>query len=133
MTGLPAAVAQRIADTTGLDPRLGRRARAGACRGCSAPVIRGLDEDMCAFLVEADPHRLTPLGELQAALTGRATFTLGGRPPQLLHRDRNRIRGNSPELVVVLAEHKCGAVPLDAYPDEPPAAIRTKGSDVPPF
>lgn len=135
MTGIPAAVARHIETLTGLDPRLGRRARAGACRKCSAPVVRGLDGDMCAFLTATDPRRLTPEGELLALLGGRDTFTLDGHPPQLTHRTRHDIRTRPPGRHIVLVEHQCNAPPLPAYPDMPAERedISRRESSEPPF
>lgn len=136
MTGLPAWVADKIATTTGLDPRLGRRPRATICRRCQAPVLHGLDGERCALQVDADPTLLTNIGELLALLAGRATFDLDSHPPQLTHRHRWRIRGHPADTNTVIPEHTCGAAALPNRPPEPPPPRTVRGKDTddePPF
>lgn len=133
MTGLPAPILQRIADTTGLDPRLGRRARATVCPRCHQPVLTGLDEDRCAFTATTDPVALTTVGEALALISGRATYQLTGRPPHLLHRDQWRISGQPADTAIVLPSHQCGAPPLPTRAVDKPPANRKSGGDECPF
>jgi hypothetical protein len=53
-----------------------RSASLTRCRDCKAPILYGLDADMCALSVRADPTPLTPLGEALALIDGRATYSL---------------------------------------------------------
>lgn len=130
---IPAHVLDAIATRTGIDPRgIGRSARWGACTRCNAPVLRGLDADMCAFQAEADPQPLTPIGEILALAGGRATYLLDGKPPALSFRDRHRIRTFPAAQFTVLPEHQCGAPALPTKPSAPAPAERTAG-DRPPY
>lgn len=105
-----------------LKPVGGRTARPDRCRHCKAPILRGLDENLCAFQIAVDPAPLAAIGEVLALLDGRSTVTA--------HRDRSNIiltRRNQwaisrhpagqPDRVQpydVLAEHHCGSPPLPA-------------------
>lgn len=60
---------------------LARRARIRTCE-CGERVLAGLDAEVCAFEVHADPMPLTALGEALALIDGRRTFAVhheGGR------------------------------------------------------
>jgi len=84
------------------------------CTKCRAPILYGLDADLCALSVKADPTPLTPLGEAIALLGGRRTFHLtdiAGRI-EITMRDQWAIGGESAHLVV--PEHKCNSR-LDAH------------------
>jgi hypothetical protein len=52
-----------------------RKAKPRRCRTCNAVVVIGLDADMCAFEVHADPVPLSQLGEALAVATGRRTVS----------------------------------------------------------
>lgn len=122
MTGIPAPVLEAIATRTGVDPRgIGRHAQLGACRRCSAPVLRGLDADMCAFTAEADPTPLTAVGEVLALAASRPTYTLHGRPPVLTVRSRHHISRYPANKNTVLPEHQCHApaLPTRIIPEYP--------------
>lgn len=104
-----------------------RAAQAGLCGNCRAPIMRGLDGDVAAFLVTVDPNPLDPLGEALALLAGRATFELRwqhGRY-ELEHRDAwsitARPAGTHPRLDVVAA-HTCRTPRLPS----PPHGSRTR-------
>jgi len=129
---LPARVLDAIATRTGVDPRgLTRRATWSSCRHCSTPILRGLDADMCAFEARADPHRITPLGELQALTTGLSTYDLDGKPPALWRRDKHGIKSRPAHSAVVLAEHACHSSPLHVFASDP-LPPRRKNDDRPP-
>lgn len=59
-----------------------RKAKIRRCQKCRAHVLVGLDADMCALEVEADPTPLSALGEALALVEGRRTLAL--------YRDRGR-------------------------------------------
>lgn len=93
------------------------------CTKCQAPVLYGLDADICALSVKADPTPITPLGEAIALLDGRRTFTLtdiAGRI-EITTRDHWAIGGESKHPVI--PEHKCNSK-LDAHMQ--PTARRTR-------
>lgn len=79
------------------------------CTHCRAAILYGLDADLCALSVRADPTPLTLLGEVLALMDGRATYSLvtaDGR--KLLDiRDEWMIAGT--RRWPVLPAHKCGA------------------------
>lgn len=112
-----------------------RNAAARPCRTCRRTVLYGLDADVCALSVRADPVPITALGETVALLAGRATYHLAaaaGRR-QLHYRDAWAIEGERKSPVV--AEHRCGQV-LDAFASGehlPAAPKQNTASDIPPF
>ena len=91
-----------------------RAASIRLCPKCRAPILTGLDADICALTVRADPTALTPLGEAIALLQGRATYNLADGPgrKELDRRDRWRI--TAPRKHHVFPEHRCGQ-PLNAF------------------
>lgn len=105
-----------------------RRAQPRRCRTCNAHVIIGLDANVCALAVLADPTPLDQLGEVLAIATARPTYTLehDGARLVLNYRDPGRIRhrpaGGGLRYDVVPA-HVCGR-PL-------PAIERTTGALAP--
>lgn len=121
MTGL---VAGQVSGARGGVRRI---ARLTTCPACRAPVLAGLDDDVCAFSVRAGTDRLTTVGEVLALAAGRATFdavpAAGGI--RLVRRDESRIR--SPRRAPVVADHACGD-PDDlgwlTGPDDSPADER---------
>ena len=80
-----------------------RQARDGTCRRCGAPLLAGLDADVCAFTVTADPAPVGPGAELRALMAGRASFDLLGG--ELHRRDRWHVTGR--RRWPVLLEHVC--------------------------
>lgn len=107
-----------------------RVARIRLCPRCHAPIIVGLDADMCALTAHADPTPINETGEALAQLTERRTYdytkTLGA--PRLEYRAEWNI--TAPRRYPVLAEHRCGQT-LPA--DKQEATPRKKTSDVPEF
>ena len=101
-----------------LRDRLTRNARPRRCR-CGAPLLVGLDGDVAALTAKADPVAISCHGEAAALLTGRATYDAVpvGKNVQLSPRWVWHIR--APRRYVVLAEHRCGAPPLDRDPNPP--------------
>jgi len=119
------------------EPIMTRYAQLGRCH-CGAPVVAGIDGDVCAFMIRADPQPLNALGEALAILSGLATLKLtrpGGRL-LLTARDPWHISGRPWERADVIAEHRCGQFgsPSGYTPSafRPPALIETD-DDEPPF
>jgi hypothetical protein len=83
---------------------------------CGAQVLKGLNDDWCAFVVRADIWPLSPYGEMLALLSGRATYDLHrhGDHYRLYARDRWNIRGRPAGTLYpawrsdVVADHVCG-------------------------
>ena len=90
-----------------------RGAKLRRCRRCGVFVLTGLDADMCALEVQADPTPLSPLGEAFAVVEGRRTFALhraGGRW-EIDWRDAGDIASHpagSARREDVLRQHRCG-------------------------
>lgn len=120
---------------------IARRARARLCPKCGDPIMVGLDADVAAYPAKCDPTPLNALGEVQALMTGRATWHLnyiGGRY-EINYRYAEHIKAHpagSDPRVEVLAEHKCGmATPVNlrgAYMDTPHTR-KANDNDEPPF
>jgi hypothetical protein len=99
-----------------------QRSRSGAtratgirlCPKCRAPILTGLDAEICAFTVRVDPTPITPLGEAIALLQGRATYNLADGPNRKELDLRDQWRITMPRKYPVLPEHRCGQ-PLDAF------------------
>jgi hypothetical protein len=89
-----------------------RRAQPRLCHTCDAHVITGLDDNIAALAVIADPTPLDQLGELTALTQGRRTFTLETDGPRLVlnYRDAGRIQHRPPcgHRYDVLPSHTCG-------------------------
>ena len=111
--------------------RVTGKARTRRCEGCRAPVVSALADDgpqVPGIRADVDAAPLTPLGELQATLLGRATFTRAGggltwRPASAMAA----LPAGSSSLRTVHAEHVCGAPPLDHLPA--PTRVRTVDAD----
>jgi hypothetical protein len=122
---------------------ISRRARARFCRKCRAPIMVGLDSDVMGTAAVCDPAPINVLGEVQALMTGRATYALrwlGGRW-EIDHRDSFQIKGSpagSNPRYEVLAEHRCHA-PINAanmrapYLERPGDKKAESDDDNPPF
>lgn len=93
------------------DRPLQRRSMFRRCTRCDDIILVGLDNDVCAFKVEADPTPLTARQEYACYLTGRRTYdaTVVARAVELLHRDVAYV--DAPERVPwqVVPAHQCGA------------------------
>jgi hypothetical protein len=89
-----------------------RRAQPRRCRTCNAHVITGLDSDLTALAVIADPTPLDAIGEVLAIATARPTYTLEHDGPRLVlnYRDPGRIQHRPPggARYDVLPDHVCG-------------------------
>ena len=115
---MPAWLVRRLDEAGYIDAAMGagRKARALTCPTCHQPLLRGLDADMCARTVDADPYPLAPESEALALLMRIRTFELRwcGDHYELDHRDRWRIRGRpaTRDDVDVLAAHRCGMARL---------------------
>lgn len=119
----PTWLARHLAATGAANPDgHGRDLRAGICRACGQPVLRGLDADRAALPATVDPHPVTAVGELLAVAGGAPTYDLwlGQRRAQLHRRHAAHIIG--PRRRPVLAEHRCGTT----WPAEPPPQPATR-------
>lgn len=94
---------------------LTRGAREYRCPKCAQICLRGLDDDKCAGVAIVDTRPVGPLGELDALMRGRATYSLfrAGGQLELDYRDDYRIKGRPAGTpnIDVLVEHVCGSVP----------------------
>lgn len=105
-----------------------RGLRAAWC-SCGAPVLQGVDEDLAAAIVKADPAPLSATGEAMARMNGRNTYDLrkDGGVFQLMRRNSLTIISRPPGskiwcgMIDVLAEHRCGSGPLPGLPSVHPA------------
>lgn len=109
----PPAWLQRHLETIGAANTDGvaRKARGTRCRRCGAPILAGLDADICGWPARVDPAPLTAQGEAAAILTGRTTYRLNGTPSrvEIDRREDFNIRGTPPsDECIVVAEHECG-------------------------
>lgn len=111
---------------------MSRYAQTDTCRHCRAPVLTGLDEDLCAFHATTDPNPLTALGEALALLAGRRTYELRRRGENrlgLYRRDRWQIQGRQAgDQHFVVADHQCDTPPLPTIP-QPAIPAREKDTD----
>lgn len=79
-----------------------RAARWGRCPNCSELTLHGMDADLCAGMVTADPTPLTPQQEHACMIFGRPTYTL-------------KPRGNSHELNDRTGAYHYGSRPPDQH------------------
>jgi hypothetical protein len=91
-----------------------RGARLGTCPACTHPVLRGLDDDVCAMAVTVAPIELDHYGEYLALARGLRTFSLArrfsssGKPRwELDPRDQWGIAKQARRYPVV-PQHRCG-------------------------
>lgn len=95
--------------------RVTKRPVVRTCRHCAASVIAAIEDEPAGRMrVELEPAHLTPVGELQAALVGIATFEV--TPTAIWWRDPSRIAGKPANATNVMAEHKCHSPPLQSGP-----------------
>lgn len=121
----------------------GRSAGMERCSKCKAPVVAGLDEDVCAFRAHVDPQPLGPLGEALARLAGRGTYDLerAGLEWRLTRRTRWVIQARPPGhqgrgAADVVAEHRCHHEHLPGTPTRwgvGPTSPTADAFDHPPF
>lgn len=112
-------------------------ARPRKCRHCKAPVLAGLDDELCGFPTTVDPTPLSPIGEALALLAGRTTYRLD-KDQQLWRRDRWQIAGQPAGTVDrlfphdVVASHSCGAPPLPSIESQlqPKSTTTKEANDV---
>lgn len=93
---------------------------------CGAPILTGLDGDLCAFDATVDWTPLDVLGELVAIAQHRRTYQVerlhGDGSPALTRRTPRMIRGWPPGTRLhsrrcdVVPEHQCGATPPPSIP-----------------
>lgn len=91
-----------------------RAARWGRCPGCSQLTLTGMDADLCAGMVTADPTPLTPQQEHACMIAGRETYTLKPRGTSYELNDRRGayLYGTRPpdhRGRTVIPAHQCGA------------------------
>lgn len=136
-------LADHITTTTGRPPG-GRNARPDHCRDCKAPILTGLDEDLCAVVAWADPIALSRLGEATARIAGRQTYWLrrNGQKLYLTRRPFYVIKAfpagtRGPQCGDVIPAHVCGAGYPDACITDSILRTRTeketRSNDNPPF
>ena len=109
-------------DTDGIS----RAVHAAYCH-CGARVLRGLDAETCALPAAADPGPLDPAGEMQALITGRATFRLRhiNARWEMDRRSPFDITAQPAGTVDVIAEHKCGVqIPANGPPITNPRPVK---------
>lgn len=86
-----------------------RSARWTRCPKCQQIILQGLDDDIAAFTVQADPTPINPRQETACRLTARPTYAVTeGRQIELDRRDRWSTGKPSPDRPIIPA-HKCGA------------------------
>lgn len=111
-----------------------RAAKLTHCRKCSSPVIVGLDADRCALVAKCDVQPISPLGELQAIATGRATYNLAVTAARIEIDARHPWAISGQRKHPVIAEHACHSPPLDPdSADRAPLAIRRPEYIQPPY
>lgn len=91
-----------------------RAARWERCTTCKELTLHGMDADMCAGMVTADPTPLSELQELACIIVGRPTFTLKARGTSYELNDRRDAHKYGPRPPthngrVVIPAHQCGA------------------------
>lgn len=86
-----------------------RAVRARVCR-CGTRTLRALDDDICGLPVTVDPGPLDVLGEMQALISGRATYRLLhiANRWEIDRRTQFDIAAQPAGTVNVLAAHQCG-------------------------
>ena len=91
-----------------------RAARWGRCPGCQELTLHGMDADLCAGMVTADPTPLSPQQEHACMIVGRPTFALKPRGTSYELSDRRGayLYGSRPpdhRGKTVIPAHQCGA------------------------
>lgn len=104
-----------------------RGAHFNKCPDCHQWILEGLDEDTCAFTVQADPTPLTPKQEAACATIGRPTYCVEFGPRLELTRRDSYSKGRPSEYPIIPA-HKCGAR-FKTYLTGPGAKSPTHGAN----
>lgn len=91
-----------------------RAARWQRCPGCDQLTLHGMDADLCAGMVTADPTPLSEHQELACIITGRPTFTLKPRGTSYELSDRDGAHKYGPRPPnhsgkTIIPAHLCGA------------------------
>lgn len=86
------------------------------CRNCNELTLHGMDADICAEMVTADPTPLNPQQELACFIIGRPTFTLTPRAGSTSYElsDRRTAYRYGPRPPdhgsrTIIPAHQCGA------------------------
>jgi hypothetical protein len=116
-----------------------RIARYSTCPDCGRGVLRGLDDDRCAWVVTTDPHEIDAAGEMLAFAIGLRTFTLrkymsgsGKSGWSLDPRYPAAIEAGMTQPVV--AQHRCGiSIPAAAVTKLPAPSVPSTTADQPDF
>jgi hypothetical protein len=114
---------------------ISRAVHAARCR-CGARVLRGLDAEMCALPAVVDPAPLDPAGEMQALITGRATYRLRhiNTRWEIDRRSPFDISAQPAGIVDVIAEHECGVqIPANGPPITNPAPRIARSDELCPY
>lgn len=114
-------------------PRPETRPSPQQCPTCQAHVLRAWTTSGLEVVVDAPA--LTTLGELDATMAGRATYTWHRVPDHLVRRYPLVIRSRpagTPRQTVHPA-HVCGTTWPPGSIDPPPVRGRTPASDLPPY
>lgn len=113
--------------------RMARTATWTRCGKCKEIILTGLDADLLATAVHADPTPLTDHQELAALLTGRRTFNIDHDGPGARIHYRTRWEMLTPpsrNSQPTIPEHACGRrFPSFLVPPEPTPV----DSEHPPF
>ena len=91
-----------------------RAARWGRCPACQELTLHGMDADLCAGMVTADPTPLSQQQEHACMIFGRPTFSLKprGNSYELSDRTGAFLYGTRPpdgRGKTIVPQHKCGA------------------------
>lgn len=133
MTPIPKHLIPTLEATTGLNftDGNGRNVKREKCPHCGARILTGLDGNVGAILVHADPTPLSNAQELACTLTGRPTFFLDrrGKGAALERRQHWHIGPHPAAKNTIVPAHLCGA----RFPDPPPKTYITDPDAPPPF
>lgn len=102
---------QWVTDQIHTPAPLARRAVFTTCRHCQEIIIHGLDADLLAEEVRADPTPLTTPQEVACILAGRPTYQIQITNQDLKIIDRQarwQTPGNKPRRPII-PKHQCGA------------------------
>lgn len=102
---------QWVTDQIHTPAPLARRAVFTTCRHCQEIIIHGLDADLLAEEVRADPTPLTTPQEVACILAGRPTYQIQITNQDLKIIDRQarwQVPGTKPRRPII-PKHQCGA------------------------
>lgn len=114
-----------------------RAARWNRCPNCQELTLHGMDADLCAGMVTADPTPLSQQQEHACMITGRPTYTLKPRGNSYELNDRRGayLYGSRPpdgRGKLIIPEHKCGAR-FPGFIPKPNQHQETTSDQRPPF